>query len=603
MFMNPTNPRVALTILSFVAGLVFIPYPASTCADERSPVLHLDFAKDNSSVGLKNGGKRVEGAFGGALEFTNPLQYAEIPFSGKLDGIHSITVGGWFYPRRSGEQYFFFRGVPEVAPQGERMFQPNDKWVNFVLGTDQHGFFLATANGNGSMPFPHVTLNEVPMNAWSQLVYVKDDQGFQTFYMNGTAIHSDRDASAAGKRWPFHDTAPGEPVRLSMPLGGLIGETWLYPRAVSADEISKDYESKKSRYKPTHPARPVALREMDAHPAAGLWTDRGGPVTAKAWPAHRERILRGVEQVLGQMPKEKAPLDPKVISEEDCGKYIRRKVSIQVQPDDRMPAYLLIPKSRKGRVPAIVCFYGTTSGTGKETTVGLSGGKPGSPPERNRAFAIDMVEAGFVAFAADYLRDGERIKPGKRPYDTTDFYKEFPDWSVHGKDAWDTMRAIDYLQTLDFVDPDRIGMVGHSYGGHSTIFTTALEPRIKAAWANGPVSDFRHHGLHWAVPKGGSNSQSMPAMRPYVLDHTLTIPVTFYEWTALIAPRPLAVGQAVGERRPMEEENHAAVRLVYQALGASDRVKYVWYPGDHDFPPAARDAAVQWFERWLGDSK
>src|SRR5207248_2681560 len=162
--------------------------------------------------------------------------------------------------------------------------------------------------------------------------------------------------------------------------------------------------------------------------------------------------------------------------------YVRRKVSLQVQPGDRMPAYLLIPKNLKGREPAVVCFYGTTAGAGKDTTVGLSGAKPGSPPERNRAFAIDMVEAGFVAFAADYLR----------------------------------------------------------------------------------------HGLPWGVPKGGGNSQSMPALRPYVLDHTRPLPVTFSEFTALIAPRPLAVGQAVGERRPMEEENHAAVAQVYRALGAGD---------------------------------
>jgi hypothetical protein len=86
------------------------------------------------------------------------------------------------------------------------------------------------------------------------------------------------------------------------------------------------------------------------------------------------------------------------------------------------------------------------------------------------------------------------------------------------------------------VDPDKIGMTGHSYGGHSTIFTAALEQRIKVAVANGPVSDFLHHGLHWAVPKGGGNSQSMPALRPYVLDHTQPLPVTFYEFTALIAP-------------------------------------------------------------------
>jgi len=304
-------------------------------------------------------------------------------------------------------------------------------------------------------------------------------------------------------------------------------------------------------------------------------------------------------KVFGRFPAEKPPLAPKIISEEDCGGYIRQKVSLAVQPDDRMPAYLLIPKNIKGRAPAIICFYGTTSGAGKETAVGLSGSAPGSLPEKNRNFAVDMVEAGFVAFAADYLRDGERIKPGRQPYDTTDFYEQFPDWSIHGKDVWDNFCAVDYLQTLDFVDPDKIGMTGHSYGGHSTIFTAALEPRIKVAVANGPVSDFRHHGMHWGVPKGARNSQSLPAMSPYVLDHTLPIPVTFFEVTALIAPRPLLVGQAVGERRPIEEENYAAVKQIYSALGCEERVLYHWYAGDHDYPPEARKAAVDWFHRWL----
>src|SRR5687767_12817348 len=184
------------------------------------------------------------------------------------------------------------------------------------------------------------------------------------------------------------------------------------------------------------------------------------------------------------MPGEAVPLDPRTVSEEDCGGYLRRKLTIQVQPGDRMPAYLLVPKRLKGRVPAVICFYGTTSGAGKETTVGLSGSRPGSPPEKNRAFAVDIAEAGFVALAPDYLRDGERIEVGMRPYDTTGFYERFPDWSIHGKDAWDTMRAVDYLQGLEFVDPDRIGMLGHSYGGHSTIFASALEPRIRAAVAN-----------------------------------------------------------------------------------------------------------------------
>lgn len=109
--------------------------------------------------------------------------------------------------------------------------------------------------------------------------------------------------------------------------------------------------------------------------------------------------------------------------------------------------------------------------------------------------------------------------------------------------------------------------------------------------------------MHWAVPKGGGASQSLPAMRPYLLDPTLPAPVTFYEFTSLIALRPLLVGQAVGERRPMEEENHAAVRQVYDALGAPEKVRYVWTAGDHDVPPPMRQAAVEWFKRWLGPGK
>jgi hypothetical protein len=64
-------------------------------------------------------------------------------------------------------------------------------------------------------------------------------------------------------------------------------------------------------------------------------------------------------------------------------------------------------------------------------------------------------------------------------------------------------------------------------------------------------------------------------------------------------PRPFLCGQAVGERRPREEENHAAVKQVYDAVGSSERVHYHWYAGDHDYPPEAQKAAVEWCQRWF----
>jgi hypothetical protein len=607
----------------------------------ESALLYLDF--ENESLGgvkLIGGAKRVAASFGQALEFRTPFDHAELAFDRQLDGLTEMSIGGWFFTRRQGEQYFFSRGLPQIAEDATRRFPPEQTWVNFVLGTDQRGFLMGTINGNGFRrggPFPYVTVNELPIDAWHQIVVVKDRRGTHHFYHNGALIHSSGHSDKTPR--PFTDIAQGEPIRLHMPHGGLAGEAWIFDRALTGDEVRKDFEAKRKQYHPAHPGRAVELREMNAHPAANLWNE---PLTAETWPLERIRIEHGVFKVFGQFPRESElkngtgsehsaagtannggvsvpvpifqrttslPLDSQTHgADQDCGSYLRRKISIQVQPNDRMPCWLLIPKQLltdkpTRRAPAIICFYGTTSGAGKDVTVGLSGRAPGTPPVRNLAFAIDMAEAGFVALAPDYLRDGERIKPGRRAYDTTDFYDKFPDWSIHGKDVWDTMRAVDYLQTLDFVDPEKIGMTGHSYGGHSTIFAAALEPRIKVAVANGPVSDFLHHGPHWAVPKGGGASQSLPAMRPYVLDHTLPIPVAFYEFTALIAPKPLLVGQAAGEHRPMEEENYAAVREVYSALGHADRVRYLWYAGDHDYPPPMRIATVAWFKRWFSDPR
>lgn len=590
---------VAIVVAAFVEAR-----PAAAQVTREQSLVYWDFSRGLKNLASCGGGAELENGLNlradQPLEFVSPRQAVRLSREGMqglseaLRRVDSLSVGGWFLCRRGGEQVLLQRGDVEIAPLGERMFRPSDRLVNFCLGTDQHGFFMGTINGNGTMPFVHVSVNDVPIQTWQQLAVVKDAAGFHYFSQNGMLVHDDRHSMHAPSTQPWRESDVGidEPLRLQVPLGGLIGEAWIVGRALSAEEIAADYSAKRARYSASPQGKSVALREMDAHSPS------------EAVQFNRDRVTKAVMQLLGPFPLEKVPVEPRAVSEEDCGRYIRRKVSIQVQPDDRMPAWLLIPKGLKEPAPAVICFYGTTSGAGKDVTAGLAGRTPGTPPVRNMSFALDMVEAGFVALAPDYLRDGERIHPGDSPYNTTRFYEKFPDWSIHGKDIWDTSRAIDYLQTLDFVDGERIGMVGHSYGGHSTIFAAALEPRIKAAVANGPVSAFREHGMHWAVPKGGGNSQSLPAMRDYILHPELPLPATFAEWTALIAPRPLLVGQAVGERRPLEEANSGYVKRVYETAGAADHVRYVWYAGDHDFPPEARAAAVDWFRRWLnvGDS-
>ncbi|HEY6226161.1 MAG TPA: LamG-like jellyroll fold domain-containing protein, partial [Verrucomicrobiae bacterium] len=156
--------------------------------------------------------------------------------------------------------------------------------------------------------FPHVTVNELTINTWHQLVYVKDERGFQNFYVDGSLIHTDTNSVSAGKFNAFHDTSAGESIRLAMPLGGDIAETWIFTRELSSQEIADDFNAKRAKYKPAFEGKPVLLREMTQNPAAYLWNETP---TAENWPSQRARIATNALKILGPFPTNKVPLDPK----------------------------------------------------------------------------------------------------------------------------------------------------------------------------------------------------------------------------------------------------------------------------------------------------
>ena len=136
------------------------------------------------------------------LEFSRANETISIAFSNKLDGVKSVTIGGWFFLRLRGEQYLFHRGLPEIGPNGDRLFRRQENWVNFLLGTDQRGFLLGVINGNSYMPFPLVTVSEVGFDEWSQLVVVKTASGHHKLYHNDTLVFSDIHSASTGKNAP-----------------------------------------------------------------------------------------------------------------------------------------------------------------------------------------------------------------------------------------------------------------------------------------------------------------------------------------------------------------------------------------------------------------
>ena len=200
-----------------------------------------------------------------------------------------------------------------------------------------------------------------------------------------------------------------------------------------------------------------------------------------------------------------------------------------------------------------------------------------------------------MTIAPDALCFGERQDPAGKLKDAA--YERFEALhrltegkTLQGKYVWDARRALDYLESRPEVDRSRLGMIGHSLGGQETLFTTAADPRIRAAASSCGFGSLRTlkrdrilHNFALFVPGLAERG-----------DYGAVL--------ALVAPRPFLV--AARTRDPIFpvdgiEETVAAARKGYQARRAADRLGTFYEDGPHEFSPALREAAYAWLDRWL----
>jgi Prolyl oligopeptidase family len=220
-----------------------------------------------------------------------------------------------------------------------------------------------------------------------------------------------------------------------------------------------------------------------------LLNNGGKPITTvREWQARRESIKREVSSILGTPPPGlKAPLNPEGVEEVTLDGYVRRKLIYHTEPGEAVPAYLLVPKEIRGRLPAVLCPH-PSSQEGMKVSAGLAGNS-------QRWIALDLVKRGYVTFTYDAICWGARHKGTSDDYsDAVPFYRKHPGWSLMCKMVWDLSRGIDYLETLGFVDPSRIGSIGHSHGGYTTLFAAAFDERIKVGVCNCGFDTFRIDG-------------------------------------------------------------------------------------------------------------
>jgi len=307
---------------------------------------------------------------------------------------------------------------------------------------------------------------------------------------------------------------------------------------------------------------------------------------AADWAVRRAHILANFEKVAGRLPggERRVPLDMKIDSKRDAGKYMLMHINYAVEPGDRATAWLLVPHGirKREKRAGIVAIHQTTK-IGKDEPANVGGLK-------NLHYGHELAERGHVVICPDYHRFGQRM---------VDPYKL--GWqSATMKGVWDHMRAVDLLQSLQEVDSGRIAAIGHSLGGHNSIFLGLFDERVKAVVSSCGYNAFTHY-MKGDIT-GWSHEGYMPRLKTeYQLDLN-KVPFDWPELVAALAPRGLFTNA------PKNDSNfdlegvkicEKAARPVYELFGAGDRLVSVFPEAAHDFPEPQRQQAYAFIEGLL----
>ena len=298
---------------------------------------------------------------------------------------------------------------------------------------------------------------------------------------------------------------------------------------------------------------------------------------AEAW---QRTLYAKLTDLVGGFPSERGPLRPATLETRTFPGYRREKIVFDSRPGVSVLAYVLQPTNAKTPAPVVVCVPG--HGRGVDDIVGIDeqGRDRTDKAGYQHDFAIQVAEAGMAAVAIEPMAFGCRRDPlnarqglSRKGCEPVAGGALLVGQTLIAWRVWDVMRTIDYIATRAELDAGRVGCVGISGGGTATLFSTALEPRIRAAMVSGYLNTFRD--------SVGSLAHCIDNYVPGILNWA-----EMYDIAGLIAPRPLFVES--GERDPIfpihaSIESFTRVKEIYGVFESADRVEQEVFPGEHTF--------------------
>ncbi|MCZ6796122.1 MAG: prolyl oligopeptidase family serine peptidase [Planctomycetota bacterium] len=304
------------------------------------------------------------------------------------------------------------------------------------------------------------------------------------------------------------------------------------------------------------------------------------------WSSRRVALRRELKEMLGLEPapsrEDLWPVITGVLDRKDLG-IVVEKIHFQSLPGLYVTANLYRPRSFQGKLPAVLYLCGH----GRVKIDGVSYGNKVHYQHHPTWFARN----GYVCLVIDTLQLGEIEGLHHGTYRLGMWWWVARGYTPAGVEAWNSIRALDYLSARPEVDRERLGVTGRSGGGIGSWWLGALDDRVSAIVPVSGMTDLRNHVLDGCI-EGHCDCN---------------FPVNLYRWdfpavASLSAPRPLLFSNTDKDRIfPLDGvvRVHARLAEIYRLHGKEKQLGLLITAGPHGDTQELRVPAFRWMDRWL----
>lgn len=306
--------------------------------------------------------------------------------------------------------------------------------------------------------------------------------------------------------------------------------------------------------------------------------------TLEDWERQRGEYRRELQEMLGLEPlPERTDLHPVITGTLESEEFIVEKLHFQSSPGLYVTGNLYRPKQVTEPLPAVLYLCGH----GREEAGGVSVGNKTHYQHHGEWFARN----GYVCLVVDTIQLGEIEGMHHGTYRHGMWWWNNRGYTPAGVEAWNAIRAVDYLQSRPEVDPDRIGATGRSGGGAYTWWVAALDERIQVAVPVAGITNLQNHVVDGCV---AGHCDCMFMVNTYRWDYSKV--------AALVAPRPLLISNT--DKDPIFPldgvvDVYNKVRRIYQLYDAESKIGLHITEGPHMDTQELRVHAFRWFNRFL----